>query len=91
MTDLKEQAIRDAETIDSFLRHEAIRRVFDTYRNLLWEKWKDAPDPAAREAIHAQACAFDTLADGLRAVVASGERETFELEQLERANPTMLV
>ena len=91
MIDWKEQAIRDAETVDSFLKQEAIQRVFAAYGKLLWEKWKDAPDPAAREAIHAQACAFDTLADGLRAVVASGERETFELEQLERANPTMLV
>jgi hypothetical protein len=91
MIDWKEQAIRDAETIDSFLKHESVRRVFDDYRNLLWEKWKDAPDPAAREEIHAQARAFDGLAAHLRAAVASGERETFELGQLERANPSMLV
>ncbi len=91
MTDLKEQAIRDADVIASFLGNESIKRVFVAWDAVLWRRWKEAPSPAEREELHAEARAFDHLAECLRAVVATGERDKHELELDERANATDLV
>lgn len=79
-----EQIVRDAEEVNRFLENETIKRVFRSYDEVLWRKWKESDTPADREALHARARAFDDLARGLRAVVDSGKRETHELERANR-------
>lgn len=89
MTDIdpKQQLIDDADAINNFLEHEGVKRVFRAYDEVLWTQWKQSNDPAVRERLFAQARAFDDLGAGLRRVVASGKRETHELDPANRMEP----
>lgn len=85
--DAMEQRIRDAEEVGRFLANESVKRVFQAYEELLFRRWRAATDPAERESLHAQVCAFDGLAASLKAVVDSGERDIHDLERAKRPGP----
>lgn len=72
------------EQIRAFLNTEAVQAVFKSLEVSYYEAWKQATSPAERETIHAQASAFDALKESFRAVVASGDRATLDLKELER-------
>lgn len=82
-----EQRIRDAEEVGRFLTNESVKRAFRAYEEILFQRWRAATDPTEREEIHAQVRAFDGMADVLAAVVATGERDSLELDRATRPGP----
>jgi hypothetical protein len=82
----REQLIRHGQAIERLQNDETVQTLFDTLDEIYFKNWKDAKDPAEREAIHAEASAFGALKKIFEKTVAVGQHEAHLLEQQELAD-----
>ena len=88
MSEERDRLERDAargEQVAAFRAFPGVQEAFQGLEMSYYLAWKESRDPAQREVLHAKASVLDELKETLAAVVASGERATVELQDLERA------
>jgi len=77
----EDQAIRDGEKVEQFLKDEAVINAFAKVEQQYVAEWKSSEDPEKREALWAKQRALSDVQAKLRASVGDGQIAKSRKEQ----------